>query len=590
MQTIIDAWFVQGMIKATSDAWLKGWDERNGGNLTLRLDEADIEPYAADFHAKPRYIALSQPMPTLANQPFIVTGSGKFFRNVQLDPAANLGVVKVDSDGAGYHILWGLTEDAVPTSELPAHFLSHSERIKLTGGKDRVIMHCHATNLIALTYVLENHSDLFTRKLWEGSTECLVVFPDGVGILPWMVPGTDEIGQATAETMQKHSLVLWPFHGVFGSGPTLDETFGLIDTAEKSAEVLVKVLSMGGMKQTKPYKTNSCGVKAMKTKTSLILTVAALALSGSALAEVKIALVAKSLGNGFFEAANVGAQQAAKELAAVNVIYTGPTTTTAEAQIDVLNGLIAQGVDAIAISANDPDAVVPVLKKAMQRGIKVVSWDSGVAPAGRQIHLNPSNNALIGETNVKLAADALKALNVEKGEVAVLSATPTSTNQNIWIEEMKKVLPQYPSVQLVTVAYGDDLSDKSYREAVGLLKSYPDLKVIVSPSSVGIVAAAQAVKDQGKIGKVYVTGLGLPSEMAGAIKSGASKSFAIWNPIDLGYAATYLADDLVKGTATKTEASMGKLGKVKLDAEGNGAMAEPFVYDASNIDKFSKIF
>ena len=129
----------------------------------------------------------------------------------------------------------------------------------------------------------------------------------------------------------------------------------------------------------------------MKIKASLILTVAALALSGSALAEVKIALVAKSLGNGFFEAANVGAQEAAKELGDVKVIYTGPTTTTAEAQIEVLNGLIAQGVDAIAISANDPDAVVPVLKKAMQRGIKVVSWDSGVAKAGRQIHLNPSN-------------------------------------------------------------------------------------------------------------------------------------------------------------------------------------------------------
>ncbi|MGG7784988.1 rhamnulose-1-phosphate aldolase [Klebsiella aerogenes] len=250
MHNIINSWFVQGMIKATSDAWLKGWDERNGGNLTLRLDEADIAPFKADFHPQPRYIALSQPMPELANQPFIVTGSGKFFRNVQLDPAANLGVVKVDSDGAGYFILWGLTEEAVPTSELPAHFLSHCERIKATGGKDRVIMHCHATNLIALTYVLENNSDLFTRKLWEGSTECLVVFPDGVGILPWMVPGTDEIGQATASEMQKHSLVLWPFHGVFGSGPTLDETFGLIDTAEKSAEVLVKVYSMGGMKQT----------------------------------------------------------------------------------------------------------------------------------------------------------------------------------------------------------------------------------------------------------------------------------------------------------------------------------------------------
>ena len=250
MQTITDAWFVQGMIKATSDAWLKGWDERNGGNLTLRLDESDIAPFQAEFYPQPCYIALSQPMPQLANTPFIVTGSGKFFRNVQLCPAANLGVVQVDSDGAGYHILWGLTDDAVPTSELPAHFLSHCERIIATGGKDRVIMHCHATNLIALTYVLENSTALFTRKLWEGSTECLVVFPDGVGILPWMVPGTDEIGQATAQEMKKHSLVLWPFHGVFGSGPTLDEAFGLIDTAEKSAEVLVKIYSMGGMKQT----------------------------------------------------------------------------------------------------------------------------------------------------------------------------------------------------------------------------------------------------------------------------------------------------------------------------------------------------
>lgn len=176
----------------------------------------------------------------------------------------------------------------------------------------------------------------------------------------------------------------------------------------------------------------------MKTKTSLILTVAATALSGSALAEVKIALVAKSLGNGFFEAANVGAQQAAKELGDVKVIYTGPTTTTAEAQIDVLNGLIARGGGCDRHFRQRSGRGGAGAEKAMQRGIKVVSWDSGVAPAGRQIHLNPSNNALIGETNVKLAADALQALNVEKGEVAVLSATPTSTNQNIWIEEMKR--------------------------------------------------------------------------------------------------------------------------------------------------------
>ncbi|KAA1139572.1 rhamnulose-1-phosphate aldolase, partial [Citrobacter portucalensis] len=143
------------------------------------------------------------------------------------------------------HILWGLTHEAVPTSELPAHFLSHCERFKATNGKDRVIMHCHAPNRIALTYLLDNHTARSSPKLWEGSNECLVVFPDGVGILQWMVPGTDEIGQATAEEMQKHSLVLLPFHGVFGSGHTLDEAFGLIDTAEKSAEVLVKIFSMG---------------------------------------------------------------------------------------------------------------------------------------------------------------------------------------------------------------------------------------------------------------------------------------------------------------------------------------------------------
>ncbi|NDL63251.1 rhamnose ABC transporter substrate-binding protein [Enterobacteriales bacterium SAP-6] len=328
----------------------------------------------------------------------------------------------------------------------------------------------------------------------------------------------------------------------------------------------------------------------LKRILSCTLMLSCLALAGTAYAEVKIALVAKSLGNGFFEAANVGAQQAAKELGDVKVIYTGPTTTTAEAQIEVLNGLIAQGVDAIAVSANDPDALVPVLKKAMQRGIKVVSWDSGVAKEGRQIHLNPSSNDLIGQMNIQLAADAVAALGLQKGDAAILSATPTSTNQNLWIAEMKKVLPKYPSVNLVTVAYGDDLSDKSYRETIGLLKTYPNLKVIISPSSVGIVAAAQAVKDQGKIGQVYVTGLGLPSEMAGAVKSGATKSFAIWNPIDLGYAATYIAYDLVKGKTKPTQANMGRLGQVQLDADGNGAMSKPFVYDASNIDQYSKIF
>ncbi|MFT4149819.1 MAG: rhamnose ABC transporter substrate-binding protein [Paracoccaceae bacterium] len=323
------------------------------------------------------------------------------------------------------------------------------------------------------------------------------------------------------------------------------------------------------------------------------LTTAALAtalIATGAHAETKrIALVVKALGIGFFEAANKGAQEAAKELGDVEIIYTGPTDTTAEGQIEVINALIAQKVDAIAVSANDTDALVPTLKKAMDRGITVISWDSGVAPAGRQMHLNPSSSALIGNTIVKLAADHLP----EGGDVAILSATTTSTNQNTWIEEAKKVLPNYKGINLVATVYGDDLADKSYRETQGLLQTYPNLKAIIAPTSVGIVAAAQAVEDAGKVGQVNVTGLGLPSEMAGHVKSGASKSFAIWNPIDLGYAATYIAYELASGKAKAgpgAEIPMGRMGTVKLDDKSEGAMADPFTYDASNIDQFSSIF
>lgn len=321
------------------------------------------------------------------------------------------------------------------------------------------------------------------------------------------------------------------------------------------------------------------------------LTLAASLFGSTAMAQdnMRIALVVKALGIGFFEAAAEGAEEAAKELGGVEIIYTGPTDTTAEGQIEVINSLIAQGVDAIAVSANDTDALVPTLKKAMQRGITVISWDSGVAEEGRSVHLNPSSNALIGNMIIKLAADHLP----DGGDVAVLSATTTSTNQNVWIEEMNKVMGNYPGINVVATVYGDDLADKSYREATGLMQSYPDLDAIIAPTSVGIVAAAQAVVDAGKVGEVNVTGLGLPSEMAGAIENGASKSFAIWNPIDLGYSATMIAHALASGNATAepgAEISIGRVGTITLDETNSAAMADPFVYDASNIDQFKSIF
>jgi len=333
----------------------------------------------------------------------------------------------------------------------------------------------------------------------------------------------------------------------------------------------------------------------MKRRTFTTLTaglsLAASLFGTSAMAQddMRIALVVKALGIGFFEAAAEGAEEAAKELGGVEIIYTGPTDTTAEGQIEVINSLIAQGVDAIAVSANDTDALVPTLKKAMQRGITVISWDSGVAEEGRMVHLNPSSNALIGNMIIKLAADHLP----DGGDVAVLSATTTSTNQNIWIEEMNKVMGNYPGINVVGTVYGDDLADKSYREATGLMQSYPDLDAIIAPTSVGIVAAAQAVVDAGKVGEVNVTGLGLPSEMAGAIESGASQSFAIWNPIDLGYSAAMIAHALASGAATAepgAEISIGRVGTITLDETNAAAMADPFVYDASNIEQFKSIF
>ena len=330
----------------------------------------------------------------------------------------------------------------------------------------------------------------------------------------------------------------------------------------------------------------------MRRRTLLTGTAAAiLAPPGLVLAApkpVRVGLVAKALGIGFFNAVHTGADEAAKQLGGVEVIYTGPSSTTAEGQIEVINALTAQHVDAIAVSANDPDALVPACKRAMQRGIKVVSYDSAVAEAGRSVHLAPSSSALIGQMCVQLAADAVG----DSGKIAILSATPTSTNQNEWIAEMKKVLPQHPKLDLVATVYGDDLADKSYRETVALLERYPDLGCIIAPTSVGIVAAAKAVEDKNKVGKVFVSGLGLPSELIGHVEAGSVKSFAVWNPVDLGYAITEIAVEIARGAKAgpNTTLSMGRLGNVTFNAEGVGVMGKPSTYDKANIVQAAKIF
>ena len=173
-------------------------------------------------------------------------GRGKFFRNVEPDPIHSIGIVEINDKGDSWRIVWGLADGARPTSEFPSHFMNHSVRKAATNGANRVIYHCHATNVIALTYILPLTDRDFSRALWQSATECPVVFPEGVGVCPWMVPGGADIAMATSEKMKTYQAAIWAQHGLFASGPDFDITFGLAHTIEKSAEIYVKVLSMGG--------------------------------------------------------------------------------------------------------------------------------------------------------------------------------------------------------------------------------------------------------------------------------------------------------------------------------------------------------
>ncbi|MDR0887011.1 MAG: rhamnulose-1-phosphate aldolase [Clostridiales Family XIII bacterium] len=246
--SVIDSPWTQEMIEVTSNLYRLGWDERNGGNVSYLLREEEVSPYV-DLANVTRTIAIPFDAASLVGKYFIVTGSGKYFKNVAKAPADNLGLIRVTADGSAVELLWGFEDGGVPTSELPSHFMSHISRLTVDP-EHRVIMHTHATHLIAMSFTQELDERSFTRKIWQMCSESLVVMPDGIGIIPWLVPGTLEIGKATAEKFKETRLVLWPHHGMYGSGKDMDEVFGLIETAEKSAEIYTYVQAQGGAKQT----------------------------------------------------------------------------------------------------------------------------------------------------------------------------------------------------------------------------------------------------------------------------------------------------------------------------------------------------
>jgi rhamnose transport system substrate-binding protein len=295
-------------------------------------------------------------------------------------------------------------------------------------------------------------------------------------------------------------------------------------------------------------------------------------------------LVPKNLGNPYFDTANVGAQDAAGELG-VEVTYQGSAVADATEQIQLLNSLIAQNVDGLAISANDADALVPTGQEAMDAGIPVVTWDSAIAEGGRNVHVVQAESDGIAEVQLQMASD----LAGGEGEIAILSATSTAPNQNEWIALMEEKLPDYPGLNLVATVYGDDEDEKSYNEAIGLMQTYPDLKVIIAPTTVGIAASARAVQDAGRVGEVFVTGLGTPNQMREYVESGASPQFALWNPADLGYLAIYTLNAIASGEIAGEPGDSfeaGMLGSYTIRDDGTVLLGPPTVFDENNINDF----
>ncbi|TMC80936.1 MAG: rhamnose ABC transporter substrate-binding protein [Chloroflexi bacterium] len=310
---------------------------------------------------------------------------------------------------------------------------------------------------------------------------------------------------------------------------------------------------------------------------------------GGGTTALNIAFLPKAVNNPYFDVAASGGQEAATALSG-QFKQVGPSEATGAAQIPFIQTLTQQNVSAIVVSADDPDAIAPALKQAMAKGIKVVGYDSSPAKDARNVFINQADSKGIGVVQVQMVCDEIPGC---AGEIAVLSATSTATNQNAWIQAMKDELAsnsKYAGLKLVKVAYGNDDPQTSTTEAQALLTSYPNLKGIISPTTVGISAAAQVLKQTGKAGKVQLTGLGTPNLMRAFVKDGTCKEFALWNVKDLGYLAYYTAALLVQGKIKGNPGekfTAGRLGDYTIDPNGVVLLGPPFVFKADNIDQLN---
>ncbi len=309
--------------------------------------------------------------------------------------------------------------------------------------------------------------------------------------------------------------------------------------------------------------------------------------SGGGGGDLTLTMLPKNLGNPYFDTSTKGAKKAAGEIGA-SIEEVGPETASPDAQVQYINTAAQQGVDALILSANDPEALCDAIDEARSADVKVVTFDADTSPDCRDLFVNQATAEGIASKQLELIADQIGG----SGEIAILSASANATNQNAWIDMMEKELksnPDYSGIKLVDTVYGDDEDQKSFDQTEALLQNHPNLKGIISPTTVGIAAAARYLSDSQYKGKVALTGLGTPNQMREYVKDGTVKAFALWNPEDLGYLATYAAAALADGDISGEEGDSfkaGDLGDFTVEADGVVLLGEPFVFDAKNIDDF----
>jgi rhamnose transport system substrate-binding protein len=307
--------------------------------------------------------------------------------------------------------------------------------------------------------------------------------------------------------------------------------------------------------------------------------------SGGDSGNLAITFLPKNLGNAYFDTSDKGGEKAIKEFDGTYA-EVGPAEASPDAQVSYINTLTQQGVGGIAISANDPKAICDALNEARDAGVKVVTFDSDTNPECRDIFINQATSEGIAKVQVDLIAEQIG----DEGEIAILSATANATNQNAWIELMKTDLEaNHPNITLVDTVYGDDDDQTSFDKTAALLQTHPNLKGIVSPTTVGIAAAARYLQTSEFKGKVALTGLGTPNQMRDYVEDGTVTAFALWNPADLGYLAAYAAKALIEGDITGAEGdkfTAGDLGDYEVGEDGTVLLGDPYTFDADNIGDF----